>query len=975
MQFSKLDPNPVLMTKLAECTFLPVFLVFILCLSAHAQLPLIPRAHDSWQTIQTEHFKLHYPLELEEWSRHTAERMESIHSMVTDYIGYYEIDRPMDVIVMDPLGIPNGMAIPFPGKPRIILWPNAPVTPLMLGGLESWSDILMIHEYAHAVHLTRRSRSTKGKAFSRLLPVGPVSMKLPLWAIEGFAVLIESELTGYGRVNSSLRSMIFTQLAVEGKLPEYTLLNGGDQWMSGRYPYLVGSAFWEWLLKTSGNPDALLHLWKRLTAQTDRSFEDAFSGVFQNTPDNLYARFRAELTAEGLKLETMLSDNGGIIEGDNWQYFEGMTGEPAVSPDGNALAVVLRQKNKAPRLVVLSTEHETQKKSDPALDDPDDVPARPMHPPERKELHSFVSRNGIVPSGPRFMPDGKSLLFHALRRQTNGDYRFDIYQWFIETNSLLRLTTGESLSWPDPSPDGTSAVALRQTNGFSEIIRLDIATGDITSITKPSIETVWQKPRLSPKNNMVATVRRSGNRSELVLICLDTQKQVVIPSDEREIIFNPAWMPDGNRIVFCSDRSGIINLEIVDVLSMKRHQLTQSLSGVIAPEPAKNADDGFYYLKPHTKGMNIHYAIHQTPVSAFNPSSKFSWTLPPREVNIPSPPKPDETGPAKTYSIFENLEFSTVSAYTWLPYLSHLHWGLRSGDILGRFHTMALASFASDGGVRGGMIAAAYRGQPFHLSIKTFYEKESLQQQRLTSNLDILLPDTKTYGIDATVSTRLYGTNWQYDFSAGGVWGHLNSESHDRFERTLVGLDNSFELFGHRGLLAYGLRTSTSVRTGKTENDHWSQAEMAASVYCRWKQTGLRLHYSEGNTYGDPAWPDIFRLGGFRGTIQSEWLHSNQIQLPWLPAGNHLAHRYSKCDIQLLLGQEMPLILYVTDVHIWSDRPRFKERVAGAEWEIALPYIPILRLSSMTLTTGVAYGLEGTIDDKWRGYLATGIFL
>ncbi len=951
-----------------------VFLIMLSTNLALAQLPLIPRAHDDWQTIHTEHFNVHYPVELETWSKHAAKRMESIHSRVTDYIGYDEIDHPMNVIIMDPLGLPNGMAIPFLGQPRIILWPNAPVTPLMLGGLETWSEILMIHEYAHAVHLTRRPRSRKGKMLSRLAPIGPVSLKLPLWAIEGYAVLIESELTGHGRVNSSSRSMVLTQLAVEGKLPEYSTLNG-DQWLSGRYPYLVGSAFLEWLINQSGNPDALVHLWKRLTARTDRSFEDAFTGVFQNTPQNLYARFRAELTAEGLKLEKHLLESGGIIEGENWQHFDGITSEPAVSSNGEKMAVVVRQKNKPSTLHILCTEQTQKEKPDPALDDPDDVPALPIHPPKRKKLHSFVSRNGIVPASPRFMPDGKSILFHALRKQPDGDYRFDIYQWFFYTNSLNRLTKGESLSWVDPSNDGTFAVALRQNNGFSEIVRLDLKTGAITSITKPTVESIWQNPRLSPDDNTLATVRRANNRSELVLICLKTNQKTVIPSDKREVILYPTWMPDGNRILYCTDRSGIINLEMITVDGFVKTQVTQSLSGVLAPEPASDDQNGYFFLKPHAEGMNIHYAARHQPVSVLDASSRFSWTLPPSSPDVPSPPEIQAIPSPEPYRATQNLEFSASSAYTHLPYMSYFHWGLRSGDIIGRFHTMAAASFAENGGPRGGMIAAAYRGWPFHITVKGFYEKESPERQRLISNLEIRIPDTRTYGIDASVSKRFHGTNWQFDVKGGGAWAQTQPNSADHFDRILTGLDSNSMLYGNRGRLSYGMQIGTSLRTGKTDSESWSQAELNTTVYSRWNQTAVKVKYSEGHTYGNPAWPDLFHMGGVTGSIQSEWLHKNRLQIPWLPSGTHLAHRYSKTNIQLLFGREAPMAFFISDVRIWSDQPQTNERVAGAEWNFSLPYIPLLRLSSIDLTTGVAYGLYGSIESKWRGYLVTGIFL
>src|SRR5438132_13587577 len=100
--------------------------------------------------------------------------------------------------------------------------------------------------------------------------------------------------------------------------------------------YLVGSAFLEWLEQRSG-PDALRHLWARLTARQRRGFDQAFEGVFGERAERLYGRFTAELTDRAMELMKRET----LREGELWQETKRESGDPAVSPDGTSLAMVL----------------------------------------------------------------------------------------------------------------------------------------------------------------------------------------------------------------------------------------------------------------------------------------------------------------------------------------------------------------------------------------------------------------------------------------------------------------------------------------------------------------------------------------------------------------------------------------------------------------------------------------------------------
>src|SRR6185295_18750759 len=138
-----------------------------------AQTPSAP-----WRTIETAHFRVHYPAPFEAWARHAAAAAEGIHERVTDFVGYRP-PRPIDILVEDPAADSNGMAFPFLDRPVIVLWTSPPESESGIGDYSDWMELVVTHEMAHIVHLTR-PRNRPGILERVLpLPIGPVLWNSP----------------------------------------------------------------------------------------------------------------------------------------------------------------------------------------------------------------------------------------------------------------------------------------------------------------------------------------------------------------------------------------------------------------------------------------------------------------------------------------------------------------------------------------------------------------------------------------------------------------------------------------------------------------------------------------------------------------------------------------------------------------------------------------------------------------------------
>lgn len=465
-----------------------------------------------WRTLSTEHFRVHYPRPAEAWARRAAARLEAIRAAVAAEVGYAPTEV-VDVVVSDPVARPNGFALPFLGWPRMVLWTSPPGADSVLAHYRDWAEVLIVHEDTHLVHLLRPSRNPLRRTLSRLLPVGPV-VSAPRWATEGYATLVEGRLTGAGRPNSDLRAAVLRRWAQAGKLPPYGRLAADpDAYLGESMAYLAGSAYLAWLEERSGE-GSLRDLWARLTARRHRGFDEAFRGVFGDTPADLWDRFRAELTWRAVEAERRLEDGAGFTEGELWLDLGWHTGAPAVSPDGSRLAVVQRHRDDPPVLGVYATavdedalEARREAVRRAAELDPEDVPARDPGPPPRERLHALPTLDGAAPSQPRWLPGGDALLLVRFLPDGRGRLHPDLFRWRPAAGELHRLTRGADVRDPDPAPDGTWAVAVRNRNGASSLVRVELATGAVTPLTEPSVEAVVDSPRLSADGRRLAWVR------------------------------------------------------------------------------------------------------------------------------------------------------------------------------------------------------------------------------------------------------------------------------------------------------------------------------------------------------------------------------------------------------------------------------------------------------------------------------------
>lgn len=948
----------------------PLFVSALLCagsLTAYGQDPVRPWL--DWRTVTAHGYRFHYPAELERWALDLAARARAVDSAVTAQVGR-GVPKPMDVVLDDPLFLPNGYALPFLDKP-VSVWYAMPADPRNdIGNYRTWGEMLAVHELAHIAHMARPSRNPFQRALWSSLPVslGPIALRAPRWVYEGYATVVEGRVTGTGRPNNAWRPALLRQWAVEGRLPTYGQLAAWDDFSGGDFAYLGGSAFLEWLTAREGDA-SLSHLWRRLTARRVRTFDAAFRGVFGDAPAALYGLHTAQLTRDAMAARETL-ERAGLVEGEMLQRLSWYTGDPAISPDGARVAISLRERDRPGRLVVWKTTAEAE---DTALirrriaeltRDPEDVPDRRFYPVPKRAVTTLPAAQGRSYQMPRWFADNRRVL--ATRWTTRGDNTLSaaLYVWDTETGDVRRVTNAVGVLHGDPHPNARDALAMQCHWGHCDIVHVNLERGVMRTLLEGAPDRSYYRPRWSPDGTrFVASVLDQGSWKLLVSNASARDIRFVDPGDGANR-YDAQWLT-ADTLVAVSERGGIPNLEKLAVADARPVAVTRVVGAALAPE-VNRADSSLWFLSLHSRGLDVRRlparaAPADSAVAITAAAYGFAGMRGAEPVELPAvavdPPRPYGAGPRHQRWV-PGAYYSgdgpgaTVTVFT--------------GDIVGRLNASVTGAYGVPGAWQGGSLRATWRYPRPHVE---FGAHGFIHEPSLGRN-----PQPRADSVDATLVQSLLATTrehagdaWRLRWRAGAAAGRLSPREITSHTRTVGFAEGALRVQQYRGSRGVAEEVRVHAGYGRTRAAHHRVVgTLDVRTFGR-DMPPFQASLTAGRLVGSPHPFELFTIGGAASPVMDSSLLVQRHAMGVFPTAVSAGKSLLAWRVAIPGAWTLYYEAASTAPTLYAHGRWF--RAAGFDARALMPLMPVAFVPRIEIRGGAAWVFDEPFRNRVRGFL------
>jgi Tol biopolymer transport system component len=534
---------------------LPVLLLALVVTPATAQYfgqNKVQYRSFNFQSIRTEHFDIYYYPDERGGALDAARMSERAYARLSRILHHHFQSRKPIILyasqsdfqqtnVVDASGEGLGGVTEF-FKHRAVL----PFT----GSYAEFEHVLQ-HEMVHQFQYDVYSRGRPGAGVQTLVTVNP-----PLWFMEGMA-----EYLSRGPIDPET-AMWLRDAALEGHLPSIEDMTN-DPYI---FPYRYGHALWAYIGEkwgdevigeilqssaTSGLEPAFKRALGRSLEDLSNDWRDAIQTTFlPQLGDHYRARRIAQPTL------TQRRSRGRIFLA------------PALTPDGKSIAFFGDQggffidlwladgeTGRVKRRLVKSTQNNNY------------------------ESLRFINSAGA------FSPDGRYFAIAAKSKDRDDLVILDVKRGREDRRIHVALNGLQTPQW---SPDGQQLVFTGFSNGFSDLYIINRDGTGLRRLTDDRFADLH--PSWSPDGKTIAFVTDRGGETDFDLLrfgnlriaLLHVESGAIDPLGNMDIgkNINPVWAPDGRSLAFVSDRTGINNVFLYDMVDGQIYQLTNLFTGV-----------------------------------------------------------------------------------------------------------------------------------------------------------------------------------------------------------------------------------------------------------------------------------------------------------------------------------------------------------------------------------------------------------
>lgn len=496
----------------------------------------------TWQTIETEHFNIHYHNGIEEIARQGASISEQVWPILLEQLDLQKISK-VDITFTSEDEIMNGYAM---WSNQVFIWVDQNDAAIWLED-EKWLYQVVAHELQHIVLMNA----------------------LKTWVPEPWSIFLISGTPGW---------------FVEGTAEYYT-----EKWRPYRSDL---SHKWHILKNKMGSMDPHHDGFSKMKYWADRFGDSTIVKVVQHRNKLKLFRFKeAFKEVTGIKLSQFEEDWRRLMN----TYYYGYKAQKesfedvgrivslpvkeatrfAVSPDSMKIAIVGRDdKDQWDQSLFIAIRDTTKQKKYKFLQwfkkkEEDKKKKKPKVKYDVKEID-----HGQIGFSPRWSPDGTQLIYPKYRYGKHGSMIWDIRVVNVETGKGSWITQNMRASYPDWSPDGKRIVFVAHKNSTANLFTIKPDGSDKQVITHYTEDTQLLSPRWSPDGSRIAfaVAGPDGNCDISILDVTNGETERITTNPEVDYL--PVWHPDGSKITYTSHAGSSPNLRTVNLTTGESVQIT-----------------------------------------------------------------------------------------------------------------------------------------------------------------------------------------------------------------------------------------------------------------------------------------------------------------------------------------------------------------------------------------------------------------
>ena len=556
----------------------------LLASSARAQDgPVFTHPELKWRSIETPHFYVHFHDGAEQTAKLTAKIAEDVFTPITALYGYVP-DGKIHFVIKDYDDFANGAAYYLDNKVEI--WASA--LDFELRGTHNWLRNVITHEFTHMISLGAARKVTRHIPALYVQDLGYEQEKrddvllgypnriisypipfttVPPWFAEGVA---QYQLPGLQYdLWDSHRDMMLRTAVVEGKMLTYSEMNSfGKNSIGSERVYNQGYSFSGYIAEHYGL-EALKKISHNMRSLLRFSFDSAIDKATGKSGSALYREWKKYLEE---KYAAQLRDiQTHKVEGELLQPKGSANFFPRWSPDGKAVAFLTNEGADYLGQTTLVVRDQTNGRT--------------------------KTIKGGVHYSYAWSPDGKQMVY-GRRSESNPGHSvfYDLFLYDLKSRKEKRLTEATRAHSPSWSPDGKSIVCVVNGDGTQNLAVYDLATKQLKMLTTYKNQEQVFTPQWAPEGDKILFSHSLRRGRELYFFDLTTKEITPVfadaasngdyATDRRDAVFSP----DGKKIYFSWDESGIFNIYELALATKQNSPVTNVIGGAFMPSVSSTGE-------------------------------------------------------------------------------------------------------------------------------------------------------------------------------------------------------------------------------------------------------------------------------------------------------------------------------------------------------------------------------------------------